>query len=282
MGYLTNEALWIASSNAVLAHVASTANPHGVTAAQAGAVGTNDATYLNLTTNTATKAQGEKADTALQSHQTMQDMISEGRAVVSATNSYQRLFIDFDAVAGYAQKSGIRWRRVSDGEIFQYYLDASIVFATWTETGSGYDEGYTVFASINPTNGIVAPAATITGRMTAGSFSADRTPYTNAYSSTVTVSRANGDLQTFEIGPAMEIRWPVGDAGYDSAIFFAIPPVGTNAVSMATNQTFVAYYYGDSLTAGTAIGTNRYTRGIYETPAGTTNATVRLWKGANQ
>jgi hypothetical protein len=51
---------------------------------------------------------------------------------------------------------------------------------------------------------------------------------------------------------------------------------------MATNQTFVTYYYGDSLTAGTAIGTNRYTRGIYETPAGTTNATVRLWKGANQ
>jgi len=40
-----SDPIWAASSNSVLSHVASTSNPHGVTAAQAGAVATNDAGY---------------------------------------------------------------------------------------------------------------------------------------------------------------------------------------------------------------------------------------------
>ena len=55
-----------ASTTDLTAHTTNTANPHAVTAAQVGAVATNAAPYLNLLTNTATKAQGLLADTALQ------------------------------------------------------------------------------------------------------------------------------------------------------------------------------------------------------------------------
>jgi hypothetical protein len=49
--------VWAASSNAVLSHAASTANPHGVTAEQVGAVATNDPAYLAALTNAAFAAQ---------------------------------------------------------------------------------------------------------------------------------------------------------------------------------------------------------------------------------
>jgi len=56
-----------ASVNDLAGHTTNKSNPHDTTAFQVGAVATSTPAYLNLLSNTATKAQGAKADTALQS-----------------------------------------------------------------------------------------------------------------------------------------------------------------------------------------------------------------------
>jgi len=107
--------------------------------------------------------------------------------------------------------------------------------------------------------------------------SVDRTPYLIAYASTVTVSRANTDLQQLEpiTGPCT-IVFPVGGTNDASCIELVIPPVGTQTVALATGPT---YYYGDSLTGPS---TTNYTHALWQTVYGTTGTTVRLYRGAAQ
>jgi hypothetical protein len=111
----------------------------------------------------------------------------------------------------------------------------------------------------------------------AADTSADRTPYMLAYASTVTVSRANTDLQQLEpITGACTIVFPSGVTNYASCIELVIPPVGTQTVALATGPT---YYYGDSLTGPS---TTNYTHALWQSVYGTTNATCRIYRGAAQ
>jgi hypothetical protein len=109
-------------------------------------------------TNTVALAAG-----ALQEHQSAEDMIRSGRGHVHATNSNDRVFLDFVSYpGGEHQKAGIRWQDDSS-ELFQYQYDGSLVWAYWVEQGSGYDTGYIPFASINPETGFKSEKMTIGG-----------------------------------------------------------------------------------------------------------------------
>jgi hypothetical protein len=120
-------------------------------------------------------------------------------------------------------------------------------------------------------------AAAVSNALAAASTSADRTPYMLAYASTVTVSRANTDLQQlYPITGPCTIVFPVGVTNYASCIEVVIPPVGTQTVALATGPT---YYYGDSLTGPS---TTNYTHALWQTVYGTTGTTVRLYRGAAQ
>jgi hypothetical protein len=129
-----------------------------------------------------------------------------------------------------------------------------------------------------PTSGAVVDyVASASNALAAASTSADRTPYLIAYASTVTVSRANTDLQQLEpiTGPCT-IVFPSGVTNYASCIEVVIPPVGTQTVALATGPT---YYYGDSLTGPS---TTNYTHALWQTVYGTTGTTVRLYRGEAQ
>jgi hypothetical protein len=104
--------------------------------------------------------------------------------------------------------------------------------------------------------------------------SVDREPYLIAYASTVTVSRANGDLQRLApLAGSCTIIFDVGDTNYSSCISLEIPPTaGTNCTLLAGPD----YRYGDSLTGPS---TTNYTYCLYETPRGSTNRMVTLRRG---
>lgn len=139
-----------------------------------------------------------------------------------------------------------------------------------------YDEG-SVTAKSGFWHGTTNITDIINALAAALDISADRTPYMLAYASTVTVSRANGDLQQLHpiTGPCT-IVFPVGVTNYASCIDLVIPPVGTQTVALATGPT---YYYGDSLTGPS---TTNYTHALWQTVYGTTGTTVRLYRGEAQ
>jgi hypothetical protein len=131
-------------------------------------------------------------------------------------------------------------------------------------------------SSVTITNTEGNVQASITA-LKAADTSADRTPYLIAYASTVTVSRANTDLQQLHpiTGPCT-IVFPSGVTNYASCIELVIPPVGTQTVALATGPT---YYYGDSLTGPSPTN---YTHALWQTVYGTTGTTVRLYRGEAQ
>jgi len=117
-------------------------------------------------------------------------------------------------------------------------------------------------------------AAAVSNVLAAADTSADRTPYLIEYASTVTVSRANGDVQRVAplTGPCT-ILFPAGVTNYSSTISVEIPPTAGTNCTLATGPT---YYYGDSLTGPSETN---YVYALWQSAFGTTNATVRLYRG---
>jgi hypothetical protein len=162
-----------------------------------------------------------------------------------------------------------------------YSEGEGIHFITQDPSGGPYARSNSTWvampaSSVTVTNVEGNVQAAITA-LEAADTSADRTPYLIAYASTVTVSRANTDLQQLHpiTGPCT-IVFPSGVTNYASCIDLVIPPVGTQTVALATGPT---YYYGDSLTGPS---TTNYTHALWQTVYGTTGTTVRLYRGEAQ
>jgi hypothetical protein len=299
--YTETDPVWGASSNAVLTHVASTANPHGVTAAQAGAVATNDGPYLAALTNVtgaggitvtgtgrtrqidgsgyATTGTVAAIDARVTGVETGKVDKTDARYLASLTNAAAfATAAQGTAADGALQRSGgIMDANASISNVYRLSFSGS--GSVEAGPSSLYIRDHTGAVVVDVLGGFnVETNATVSGRLTVGSFDATRTPYAITYAPTVTVSTANGNWQRIAsvTGP-IDIQWPVGLTNVATAIMLDVPAVGTNNAAWLTGGG-ITYYHGDSLTNGPS--TNTWTHAFYQSPHGTTNATVSTWKGA--
>jgi hypothetical protein len=108
--------------------------------------------------------------------------------------------------------------------------------------------------------------------------SADRDPYVITASTNMIVDRANTDAQRIASipGGASTIRFTAAVTNYASAITLHVPPVGTNTVTLAAGP---FYSFGDGLTG---LATTNYSVMFADSPVGSTNWAVTIWKGVPQ
>jgi len=139
-----------------------------------------------------------------------------------------------------------------------------------------------IFVRTNDTRNVsLGGNLTVSGSITAGSYSATITPYPIAYATNVTISATNGMEQRIEeiTGP-MNITFPAGVTNLLTRIFLTIPPYsGTGVVSMAAGP---AYTFITPLVSTNWVGTNAYTHVWYVSEQGTTNSTATVARGSVQ
>jgi hypothetical protein len=115
----------------------------------------------------------------------------------------------------------------------------------------------------------------ISGMLTAGSYSATITPWLINATTNITISAANGMQQavTGAVPASVTINFPAGSATSETTLSLTFPPRGTNAVTLAAGPT---YYYVSPLSSTNAASTNLYTRYYVASPYGTTNVSVTV------
>ena len=98
------------------------------------------------------------------------------------------------------------------------------------------------------------------------------------------VTYAGGDKQRIAaITGNGTISFPTGLAAFSSTIMLEVPPVGANLVGVSTNLTgggTADIYYGDGLSAGSQLATDRWSEVVYRSAQGSTNATISIYKGS--
>jgi hypothetical protein len=122
---------------------------------------------------------------------------------------------------------------------------------------------------------IITTNLTVSGSITAGSYSATITPYLIPTATNITISAANGMQQavTGAVPSSVTINFPAGSATSEMTISLTFPPRGTNEVTLAAGPT---YYYVSPLSSTNAASTNLYTRYYVASPYGTTNVSVTV------
>jgi hypothetical protein len=108
--------------------------------------------------------------------------------------------------------------------------------------------------------------------------SADREPYVIPASTNMIVDRSNTDAQRIaSILPGTStIRFNPAVTNYASSIVLHVPPIGTNTIIMPAGP---VYSFGDGLST---LATTNYSTIFAESPVGSTNWAVTIWKGVPQ
>jgi hypothetical protein len=266
--------------------VAKTDTNGWVVASHAGLVGTNDTPYVNLITNTATKAQGTLADTALQDastwsqHGALQTVDFGGNAISNFTRMvFFRAGEELDVIGNWTGTNGAVSANIGNRMLYDENPSSPGIF-DWSGNGAFFPQAaYRIEARDIQDNTITSNQIdSATDAAYRNTYSADREPYTIAASTNMVIDRANTDAQRIASipGGASTIRFTAAVTNYASAITLHVPPVGTNTVTLAAGP---VYSFGGGLSA---LATTNYSTCFAESPVGSTNWAVTIWPGVAQ
>ena len=112
----------------------------------------------------------------------------------------------------------------------------------------------------------------ISGSITAGSYSATITPTPLSFVTNLTISAADGMEQALTNWTGnLTLTWPAGSADTLTRIYLTLPPRGTNTLTMTAGPT---YNFITPLNSTNNASTNAISGLWYVSPRGTTNASV--------
>jgi hypothetical protein len=266
--------------------VAKTDTNGWVVASHAGLVGTNDTPYVNLITNTATKAQGTLADTALQDastwsqHGALQTVDFGGNAISNFTRMvFFRAGEELDVIGNWTGTNGAVSANIGNRMLYDENPSSPGIF-DWSGNGAFFPQAaYRIEARDIQDNTITSNQIdSATDAAYRNTYSADREPYTIAASTNMVIDRANTDAQRIaSILPGTStIRFSAAVTNYASSIVLHVPPIGTNTIILPAGP---VYSFGGGL-AG--LATTNYSTCFAESPVGSTNWAVTIWPGVPQ